>query len=40
MARFMKIFALVYAIVFVAIVLLALYSAFGGFEHEFMDPGL
>ena len=40
MARLMKFFYVVYAIVFVLIVLAAVYSAFGGFEHGFMDPGM
>ena len=40
MARFMKYVYWLYALIFVLVLVAAVLSAFGYFEHEFMDPGM
>jgi hypothetical protein len=40
MAKFMKYFSWLYALIFAVIIVLAVISIFGGFSHPFMDPGM
>ena len=40
MSRFVTLLYLVYALIFVAVLVLAVISLFGGFENELIDPGM
>ena len=40
MAKVMRVFAVIYGLVFVLMVLIALLSLFGAFSHQYMDPGM
>ncbi len=38
MAKFMRFLYMLYGLIFVVLIAVAIYSFFGGFSHEFMDP--
>jgi len=37
-AKFMRFLFMFYGLIFVLLIGVAIYSFFGGFSHEFMDP--
>ena len=40
MDKVMKVFSVIYGIVFVLVVVLAVLSLLGAFSHQYMDPGM